>query len=143
MYLHIMSYITTKLYEILLRGFSGSNAIALTNCIFSIFNFGQISQKFKKGVSPRKKLNQNFLWICTSTYMYYVLLNYKIYKILLSGLRGVALTRKTELTDWLTDGSKTLYPPQLVGLGTITWPLLVCHIDLNQSFALWNHKFHV
>ena len=41
----------------------------------SIFHFGQIS-KFRKGVTPRKKLNQNFLWICTSTH--YVLHNYKV-----------------------------------------------------------------
>ena len=48
----------------------------------------------------------------------------KFQEILLSGFRGVALTRKTGLTDWLTDwltdGSKTLYPPQLVAWGIIT-----------------------
>ena len=38
----------------------------------SIFHFGQIS-KFKKGVTPRKKWNQNFLWICTCSH--YVLHN--------------------------------------------------------------------
>ena len=51
----------------------------------------------------------------------------KFPKILLSGLRGVALTRKAGLTDWLTDrlidwltdGSKTLYLPQLVEWGTL------------------------
>ena len=37
------------------------------DCFSSIFSFGQIS-KFKKGVTPRKKINQNFLWICTSTW---------------------------------------------------------------------------
>ena len=31
--------------------------------------------KFKRGITPRKKMNQNFLWICTSTH--YVLYNYK------------------------------------------------------------------
>ena len=41
----------------------------------SIFHFGQIS-KFKKGVTPRKKRNQKFLWICTSTN--YVLYYYKV-----------------------------------------------------------------
>ena len=41
----------------------------------SIFHFGQIS-KFQKGVTPRKKLNQNFLWICTSSW--YVLHNYLV-----------------------------------------------------------------
>ena len=44
----------------------------------------------------------------------------KFHEILLSGFRGVALTRKTGLTDWLTDGRvKTLYPPQLVAWGII------------------------
>ena len=37
----------------------------------------------------------------------------KFQEILLSGFRGVALTRKTGLTD----GSKKLYPPQLVAWG--------------------------
>ena len=71
-YLHIMSFITTKFNAILLSGFSG---VVLTNCFSSIFHFGQIS-KFKKGVNPRKKWNQNFLWICTSTH--YVLHYYKV-----------------------------------------------------------------
>ena len=61
---HIKSFKTTKFHEILLSGFRG---VALTNCFSSIFHFGQIS-KFKKGVIPRKKWNQNFLWICTSTH---------------------------------------------------------------------------
>ena len=43
----------------------------------------------------------------------------KFHEILLSGFRVVALTRKTWLTDWLTDGSKTLYPPQLVAWSII------------------------
>ena len=51
-HLHIMSFITTKFYEILLSGFRG---VALTNCDSSIFHFGQIS-KLKKGVTPRKKI---------------------------------------------------------------------------------------
>ena len=48
-------------------------------------------------------MNQNFLWICT--YTWYVLHNYKVkcHEILLSGFRGVALTRKTGLMDRLTD----------------------------------------
>ena len=72
-YLHIMSFITIKFNEILLSGFSG---VVLTNCFSSIFHFLQIS-KFKKGhCSQKKKLNQNVLWICTSTH--YVLLYYKV-----------------------------------------------------------------
>ena len=41
----------------------------------------------------------------------------KFHEILLSGFGGVALTRETGLTDGRTDGSKTLYPPQLVARG--------------------------
>ena len=40
-----------------------------------LLNFGQIS-KFKKGVFPIKKMNQNFLRICISTH--YVLHDYKV-----------------------------------------------------------------
>ena len=40
-----------------------------------IFNKNEYS-KFKKGVTPRKKIEQNFLWICTCTH--YVLHNYKV-----------------------------------------------------------------
>ena len=38
-YLHNMSFITTKFHEIKLRGFRG---VVLTNCFSSIFHFGQI-----------------------------------------------------------------------------------------------------
>ena len=71
-HLHIMSFITTKFHTILLRGFSG---VVLTNCFSSIFHFRQFS-KFKKGVTPKKKRNQNFLWICPSKH--YVLHYYKV-----------------------------------------------------------------
>ena len=70
-HLHIISFITTKFHEILLSGFRG---VALTYSFSSIFHFGQIST-FKKGVTPRKKLNQNFPWICTT---WYVLHNNKV-----------------------------------------------------------------
>ena len=40
-----------------LRKLSGFRGVALTNCFSSIFHFGQIS-KFKKGLIPRKKMNQ-------------------------------------------------------------------------------------
>ena len=56
---------STKFHAILLSGFNG---VVLTNCFSSIFHFRQIS-KFKKGqCSQKTKLNQNFLWICTSTH---------------------------------------------------------------------------
>ena len=51
--------------------------------------------------------------------MSFITINF--HEILLRGFRGVALTRKTGLTDWLTDWltdrSKTLYPSQLVAWG--------------------------
>ena len=53
----------------------------------------------------------------------------KFQKILLSSFRGVALTRKTGLTD----GPKTSYPPQL-----IAWGIII--IDFNVLlfiFFLW------
>ena len=67
----------------------------------SIFHFGQIS-KFKKGVTPRKK---NGIKIsCGYAHLHIMsFISTKFHEILLSGFRGVALTRKTGLTDWLTD----------------------------------------
>ena len=56
-HLHIMSFITTKFLEILLSGF---REVALTNFFTSIFHFRQIS-KFKKSVTPRKKMESKFL----------------------------------------------------------------------------------
>ena len=50
----------------------------------------------------------------------------KFHKILLSGFRGVVLTRKTGQTDWLTDGSKTLYPPQHVAWGIMMKKKSMC-----------------
>ena len=122
-----MSFLTTKFQEILLSGFRG---VTLTNCFSSIFHFGQIS-KFRKGVTQRKK---NWIKIfCGYAHLHIMtFLTTKFHEILLSGFRGVLLTRKTGLTDWLTDWrtgqkhytlrnwSKTLYPPQLVAWGIIT-----------------------
>ena len=68
----MMSFIASKFHAILLRCFSG---VVLTNCFSNTFHFRQIS-KFKKSVIQRKKWNQNFLWICTSTH--YVLHYYKV-----------------------------------------------------------------
>ena len=98
--LHINSFITTKFHKILLSGFRG---VALTNCFSSIFHFGQIS-KFKKSVTPRKKTNQNFLWICTSTH--YVLQFHEVIRNSVERFqRGCAdkKSRTDGLTDWLTD----------------------------------------
>ena len=109
-HLHIMSFITTQFHAILLSGFS---SVVLTNCFSSIFNFPQFS-KFKKGVTPRKK---NGIKIsCGYAHLHIMsFITTKFQEILLSRFRGVALTRKTGLTD----GSKTLYPPQLVAWGII------------------------
>ena len=51
-----MSFITTKFHAILLSGFSG---VVLTNCFSSMFHYRQIS-KFKKDVTPRKKMESKF-----------------------------------------------------------------------------------
>ena len=113
----------------------------------SIFHFGQIS-KFKKGVTPRKKWKQNFCGYAHLHIMSFI--STKFQEILLSSFRGVALTRKTGLTD----GSKTLYPPQLVAWGIMihiwigllqeTAFLCECLVFLNMSiqssviFWCWN-----
>ena len=73
MHIYTLSFITTKFQEILLRGF---RVVVLTNYFSSIFHFDQNS-KLKRGLIPRKKWNQNFLWICTSTH--YVFHYYKGY----------------------------------------------------------------
>ena len=122
-----MSFITTKFHEILLSGFRG---VVLTSCFSSIFHFGQI-YKLKK----RSNSEKNY-WIkisCEYAHLHSMsFITTKFYEILLSGFRGVWLTRKTGrtdgrtdgltdwLTDWRTDGSKTLYPPQLVAWGIKT-----------------------
>ena len=85
-----MSFTTTEFHEILLSGFTG---VVLTDCFRRIFHVDQIS-KLKKGVTLRKKWNRNFLWICASNFI-----TTKFHEILLSGFRGVSLTRKTGLTD--------------------------------------------
>ena len=47
-------------------------------------------------------MKQNFMWIFTSTW--YVLHNYKVSGNSVERFKGVALTRKTGLTDCLTAG---------------------------------------
>ena len=84
--------ITTKFNEILLIGFRG---VAVKNCFSSMCNFGQIS-KFKNGVTPIKKMNKNFLWICASTH--YVLYKYKISR------KSVERFQRS----WMTNGFKSL-----------------------------------
>ena len=90
-HLYIMSFITTTFQEILLSGLRG---VVLTRKTVVSF----VLAKFQKGRnSEKKKLNQNFLWI---SYLYSMsFITTKFHEILLSSFRGVALTRKTGLTD--------------------------------------------
>ena len=52
-----------------------SEELCWQTVLSSIFHFGQI-YKFKQGVTPRNKLNENFLWICT--FAHYVLHYHKV-----------------------------------------------------------------
>mgnify|MGYP003683400481 CR=1 FL=1 len=119
-----MSFINTKFQEILLSGFIG---VALTNYFSSIFHFGQIS-KFKRGVTPIKNFNQNFLWICASTH--YVFHNYKVSRNSFERFQRSCANKKNRTnrltdSDWLTDGSNILYPFQLFAWGTKSlWKIL-------------------
>ena len=83
-----MSFVSTKFQEILLSGFRG---VSLTTALSSIFHFGQNS-KFKKEQYIRISCGYALLHITS-------FITTKFQEILLSGFRGVALTRKTGLTD--------------------------------------------
>ena len=64
MHIYMVFLYRYKFHEILLSGFRG---VALTNC----FRVSFILAKFlssKRRNSEKNKLNQNFLWICTSTW---------------------------------------------------------------------------
>ena len=80
-----MSFIPKKFHEILLSRFSG---VALTNCLSSIFNFGQILSS-KRGITPRKKWNQ-----IPSGYAHLYIKSFitSKFQTLLNGFRWVALT---------------------------------------------------
>ena len=110
-----------------------------SNSFSRIFHFGQISQ-FKNGVIQREKLNQIFLWICASTH--YVLNNYKVSRNSVERFQRSYADKKNRtdgLTDllnyWLTDGSKTLYPPQLDAWG-ITNYYIMLYREYFNSFTL-------
>ena len=65
---------------------------------------GYEAYKFKKGVTPRKKLNQNFLWICASTR--YVFYDYKVPENSVERFQRSCADKKDrtdELTDRVTD----------------------------------------
>ena len=80
--------------------------------------------KLKKGVTPRKKMNKNFLWMCTSTWYVLhnhkvtrnyvewfqrrcaVLQNYKVSRYSVEQFQRSCADKKNRtdgLTDWLTD----------------------------------------
>ena len=116
--------------------------------VSSIFHFGQIS-KFKKGVTPKKKWNQNFLCICPSTH--FVLHNHKVSKNSVERFQRSCANKKTRtdgLTDWLTDGwVKNIIPSATRCVGykkhfwfyilNVYWPfLLSLHPSFPQSFLL-------
>ena len=121
----------------LLSGFRG---IALTNCFSSIFHFGQIS-KFKNGIIPRKRIESKFL------------VDLHIYTLCPSFLQSFTKfcwmaseeLRWQEKQDWrtdlLTDGSKTLYPPQLVAWGIIIAKESVCQ-RRGQDWLNGRHTLH-
>ena len=98
-HVHSLSTWTIKLHEMLLSSFRG---VVLTNFFSCIFYFSQIS-KFKRGIIPPKKWNENFLWICASTQ--YVLHNYKVSTKLCWAVSEELGWQKTPrgLMDWLTD----------------------------------------
>ena len=57
----------------------------------------------------------------------------KFQEILLSGFRGENKKNRTDgLTDSLTDGSKTLYPPQLVA-----WCIIKGVLKKDADFDWW------
>ena len=141
-----MSILTIKLCEIMFSSFRG---VELTNCFGSIFHFCQIS-KFKRSIIPRKKIKSKFsvnihIMSLITTKFHEIFCEYrhlhimslittKFHEILLNSFRGVALTKKKPNQDWLTDRSKTLYPPQLVAWGIIIHTLHV--------FLCWKATFY-
>ena len=85
-------------------------AVAVTNCSSSTLKF--LSSKGAQ--LPENKLNQNFLQICYLHSMSFITITF--HEILWS----CTDKKKPGLTeDWLTDGSNTLCPPQIVTWGII------------------------
>ena len=108
------------------QGFFKGNSVkrfqrSCVNKLCSVVSF--ILAKFlssKRVYLREKKWNQNFLWICTSSH--YVLHIYKVSQNSVERFQRSCANKKNRTdgqTDWLTDGSKTLYPPQLVAWGII------------------------
>ena len=130
-----MYFITTKFKEVLLSSFGG---VALTNCFSSIFQFGQIS-KFKKGLTLKKKMNQNFLWICASTH--YILHNNKVSRNSVERFQR-SYADKNNTTDWLTDWQvKKIIPSATHCLGyKYLWSSIVIEyfISVRQWFFFEN-----
>ena len=128
-----MSFTTTKIHEILLSGFRG---VVLTNCFSSISHFGQIL-KFVKGEIPREKIESKFP---VDMHIYTI-----CPEILLSSFRAVALTRKTGLTNWLTDGRvKNIIPSPTRCMGYNEKVVISVYIYMyKRSWLLWDmHKIY-
>ena len=86
-----------------LQSFTKFCGVVLTNCFSSIFRFGQIF-KFKKVVTPRKKIESKFPVASASTH--YVLHKYKVsWNSVERFQRSCADKKKKQdwRTDWLTD----------------------------------------
>ena len=129
--MHIYTLSPLKLQSFTKFCWAVSEELRKQTVFSSIFHFGQIS-KFKKGVTLRKKMESNFLRICTSTH--YVLHNYIVSRNSVERFQRSCANKKNRtdgLTDWLTDRSKTLYPPQLVAWGIKT------HYLLFENFLVW------
>ena len=106
-HLHSMSSITTKFHEILLSSFIG---VVLTNYFSSIFHFGKISN-LKRGITPRKKLNPKF----PANMRTFITTKFHKNPVSIFFLsEELHWLKKPNRTDRLIDGSKTLYPTQLV-----------------------------
>ena len=141
-YIHIssLSYIPTNFNKILLGGF---RRVALTNYFSNILNLGQISLSFVKlraKSTPTPNLLQDFMKFCWAHKNSTTCTGF--HKVLLSGFRGVVLTKQNK-TDWLTDERVKTYSPQLVA-----WCIIKClisskvngfgHIDfLEFIYIIW------
>ena len=97
-----------------------SEELCLTNCFSSLFHFCKIS-KFERGFTPSKNnelefpANLHIYTSCLSSLQNFT----KICRAVSEEFHWHKTGLKNGLIDWRlrTDGSKTLYPPQLVAWG--------------------------
>ena len=113
-----MSFITTKFHEILSSVFRGSSCAKKTIVSFILAKF----LSSKTGVTPRKKMESKFpvdIRIHTLNVLHYDKVSRNSIERFQRSCAN-KIYRTDGLTDWLTDGSKTLYPPLLVAWGIKT-----------------------